>query len=290
MTVNRWFVAVAALTAAIAPSITGAATALATPTTAGPFELTLEYQVPWWEGGPNSPEGTFAARAPFCRSGTSIALPTRVGAAEARHRLTCDDGSGSLVVSASIGLGEHEVDRHPIIHGSFRILEGTGSYASLRGKGSQSSEILTEYLDPDWYLDPDCVSDVVGDFLCPAIVIWRSTLEGVAAEDAVAPTIAISSVDVTKLPRPAGAYSLALAIALGDEVEGNPVSYQLRVTPTTSARELAGNVGTAQAGTVSMTMPVRYYRPRVRAVLLRLTASDEVGNESSISQVVKLPR
>ena len=39
-----------------------------------------------------------------------------------------------------------------------------------------------------------------------------------------------------------------------------------------------------------MTMRVRYYRPRVRAIVLRLTVSDEVGNESSVSRVVELPR
>ena len=62
------------------------------------------------------------------------------------------------------------------------------------------------------------------------------------------------------------------------------------MTPTTSARELASNAGTTRAGTVSTTMRVRFYKPRVQAVVLRLTASDAVGNEISISQVVKLPR
>jgi hypothetical protein len=143
-------------------------------------------------------------------------------------------------------------------------------YVGLRGKGSLHSEITWLPDDP--------------------IVTTRSTLQGVAAEDAIAPAIGFSSVDVTKLPRPAGAYTLALAIALRDDVEGNPVSYTLRVTPTTSPRVLASDAGTTQAGTASMTLPVRYYRPRVRAVVLWLTASDEVGNENSVSQVVKLPR
>jgi hypothetical protein len=119
---------------------------------------------------------------------------------------------------------------------------------------------------------------------------WRSILQGVAAEDAIAPTIGVSNVDVRKLSRSAGAYSLDLALDLRDDVEGNPVSYQLRVTPTTSARVLASDAGTTQAGTVSMTMPMRYYRPRVRAVVLRLSASDEVGNETSLDYVLQLPR
>jgi hypothetical protein len=142
-------------------------------------------------------------------------------------------------------------------------------YVGLRGKGSLHSEITWLPDDP--------------------IVTTRSTLQGVAAEDAIAPAIGFSSVDVTKLPRPAGAYTLALAIALRDDVEVTP-SYTFRVTPTTSPRVLASDAGTTQAGTASMTLPVRYYRPRVRAVVLWLTASDEVGNENSVSQVVKLPR
>ena len=95
---------------------------------------------------------------------------------------------------------------------------------------------------------------------------------------------------VTKLPRPAGAYSLDVTIALRDEAEGSPVSYVLRVTPTTSARELASSSGTVQAGTASTTLRVRYYNPLKRAVLLRLNASDEVGNESSLDRVLRLPR
>ena len=92
-----------------------------------------------------------------------------------------------------------------------------------------------------------------------------------------------------ELRRPAGAYSLKLAIALRDELEGNPVSYTLRVTPATSARELASSVGTTQAGVVSVTMRTSQVFG-LRSMLVRLTASDEVGNESSVSQVVKLPR
>jgi hypothetical protein len=289
MTVNRSFVAVVALVAAIATSAVGAGTragsALAGPTATSPFVLTLEYQFSGWEHSIFEHEGTFAARAPFCRSGTFVPLADW-NVVDAKYRFTCDDGSGSLVVSASTGPGDHYPGQPPVVQGSFRILEGTGSYAGLRGKGSQASEILSERIDPD------CIPfepDVFGDESC-LIPIWRSTLEGVAGEDAVAPAIGFSSVDVKRLPRPAGAYSLDVAIALRDDVEGNPVSYLLRVTPTTSARELARSFGTTQDGAASVTMRVRYYKPPKRAVLLRLSASDEVGNESSINRVLRLPR
>ena len=284
MTLNRSLVAVVALIAAIATSAPGAG--LATPTTAAPFELTLEYQFPAWEAPILDAEGTFASRAPFCPSGTFFPLAWRVGAPEPKYRFTCDDGSGSLVVSTSVGPGDHYPGQPPVVEGSFRILEGTGSYAGLRGKGSQRSAILSERVDPD------CIPfepDVFGDESC-RIPIWRSTLQGVAGEDAVAPTVAFSNVEITKLGRPAGAYSLVLTIALRDNSEGSPVSYLLRVTPTTSARELARSFGTAQEGSTSMTMRFRYYKPPKRAVLLRLSVADEVGNESSVTQVVRLPR
>ncbi|MGH3077088.1 MAG: hypothetical protein ACRDPZ_02775, partial [Gaiellaceae bacterium] len=210
MTLYRSLVAVVALTAAIATSAigagTGASTALAAPAGASPFALTAEYRTgePWWEYPDHPHEGTFAARAPFCRSGTAVVLTA--SRPETRHRFTCDDGSGSLVVSiAESPFGQFDTT-------SWRILEGTGRYASLRGKGSSRTEILD---DPDG-----------------TVTFWN-TLEGVAAEDAIAPAIGFSSVKVAKLPRPAGAYSLKLAIDLRDDVEANPVSYLLRVTPTT---------------------------------------------------------
>ena len=269
MTVNRSLVVAAALAAAIAMSALGAGTragtALAAAAGASPFELTAEYRtgMPWWEFPDHPHEGTFAARAPFCRSGKAL-VREPASWPEARHQFTCDDGSGSIVVSiAQSPFGQFDTTM-------WRILEGTGSYVGLRGTGSSRNEILD---------DPD-----------DETMTWWNTLEGVAGEDATAPTIAFSSVKVTKLRRPAGAYSLGVATDLRDDIEGTPVSYELRVTPTTSARVLASNSGTTQAGNVSMTVPVRFYRPRVRAVVLRLTASDEVGNESSVSQVVRLPR
>ena len=79
----------------------------------------------------------------------------------------------------------------------------------LRGKGSLRSEILPPLADPDPPPPPP-----------PGSFTLRSTLQGIAAEDAIAPTIGFSSAEVTKLRRPAGAYSLKLAIALRDQSRG----------------------------------------------------------------------
>jgi hypothetical protein len=107
---------------------------------------------------------------------------------------------------------------------TWQILDGSGEYADLRGRGWVRAEPL-EIRD--------------------SVVTFRSTLGGVADRDAIAPTIGISSARATKLRRPARAYSIRVALALRDDVEGNSVSYTLRVF---SARgiELARKSGTAE--------------------------------------------
>jgi hypothetical protein len=88
------------------------------------------------------------------------------------------------------------------------------------------------------------------------------------------------------LARP-GAYSIKLALALRDDVAGNPVSYTLRVT-TLSGTELARRFGTTADPTVPLTL--RIYRPRAKAVWLELDAEDPVGNAVSVSRALRLPR
>ena len=283
MSIDRSFVAGAVVLAlGLIGVICGGATPVqAAGAAASELELTLEYHVSW-EGpwNPNSVEGTFTAGAPFCPSGTFVATTPRVGSSDTRYAFTCDDNSGGLDASALYpfdAYGEGQV-----AEGGFRILAGTGSYAGLRGRGTQRTENLGEHL-----VDPGCVGEY--EVSCPSIVTWRSTLRGVAGEDAVAPAVAFSAVKARKLPQPADAYSLHLELALRDNVEG-PIAYLLRVTPTTSVRELARSFGATRDGAASMTMRFRYHNPAKRAVLLRLGVSDEVGNESSASQVVRLPR
>ena len=96
---------------------------------------------------------------------------------------------------------------------------------------------------------------------------------------------------MTKLRRPAGAYSIKVALSLRDDVEGNTVAYMLRVTQTRAHRliVLASKEGTAASGSVSTTLRV-VLGQRVRSVQLRLSASDPAGNERSIVRSLSLPR
>jgi hypothetical protein len=151
---------------------------------------------------------------------------------------------------------------------TWQILDGSGEYADLRGRGWVRAEPL-EIRD--------------------SVVTFRSTLGGVADLDVVAPTIAIASARAAKLRRPAGAYSIKVALALRDDVEGNSVSYTLRVFNARGI-ELARKSGTAETEAVPLVLRVLPRSAKKKTVRLELTASDPVGNATSLTRVLKLRR
>ena len=236
-------------------------------TSATPFELTVQGRDTWHLGGnPRGPlaelQWTFRSRAPFCATGTFVEYG---GPGWSKWHLTCDDGTGSLTVLLSRPW-DHQT---PVWNTTWRILDGTGRYADLRGEGSMRIEVLGH--------------EIAGS---EEVLTWRGALEGQVERDAVAPTIAITSARATKLPRPAGAYALRLRVALRDDVADNRVSYTLRVSA--GRLELARRFGTAKAGAVSMTLRIRLVGARI--IRLVLTGEDPVGNAVSISRPVRLPR
>ena len=109
--------------------------------------------------------------------------------------------------------------------------------------------------------------------------------------DAVAPTIALASAKASKVKGTKGVYTIPVALDIRDDVEDNPVTYKVIVTRENGAGPwLASKSGEAMGG-VSFELRVR--RPlayAVRAVLIRTTAVDPVGNESSLDATVKLPK
>jgi hypothetical protein len=248
-----------------------AATALAARSAAGPFEIVAleryEAECPdWWTcPGGGTYVATFTSGAPFCESGTLDYAASR-GFNEDAWRYTCSDGSGSLTL-AEHGRGQG---------GEWTIVEGSGRHASLRGKGSYGFEPLSEG-PPAW--------------------VYRTTLQGFADADAVAPSVAFTSASATKLRRPAGAYSIDVALTLRDDVEGNTVAYRLRVMDGAQSypfdrprRELDRIEGSTASGSASTNLRVYPSSKRVRNVVLLLSASDPVGNEVSLVRSLKLPR
>ena len=197
-----------AVLVALAAGIVGVGTmaALAASSAAGRFELMFQASHEAVPASPTYPfglrhTGTFTSGAPFCPTGTLVDIQVLGGVSSplrARRQYTCDDGSGSLVFF---------VDDPELEHGStgtWSIEEGTGRYAGLRGRGQYRGEIL---------------SGSPSDF---GSVVFRASWQGVADVDAVAPTISVTSARATKLRRPAGAYSIRVALVMRDDVDGNP--------------------------------------------------------------------
>ena len=188
-----------------------AATALAARSAASPFELVLQGRYEAFVQGDVLLDGqlvaTFTSGAPFCESGTAVdvELPARSSPVAGARRYTCADGSGSLTRAEA---DPRRARATTPGSGEWTIVEGSGRHMGLRGKGTFIGELLSG--DP-W------------DFASPIEV--RTTLQGLVAADAVAPSLAFTSASVTKLRRPAGAYSIKVALSLRDDVEGSTVAY-----------------------------------------------------------------
>jgi hypothetical protein len=203
--------------------------------------------------------GTFTSKAPFCESGSAVDVYDDVWIG---HRFVCADGSGSIALRIGNPDGEWG-------NSDWSILEGTGQYASLRGRGTTRWEALDDF----WYGGP-----------------FHATFQGVAAADAVAPTIALASTKASKVKGKKGAYTIPVALDIRDDVEDNPVTYKVIVKRESGAGPwLASKSGEAIGG-VSFELRVRSLNAGVKAVLIRTTAVDPVGNESSLDVTVKLPK
>jgi hypothetical protein len=233
--------------------------ALAAGSAAKPFEMVLNGEGEWddfW--GVLRTSEAFTSKAPFCESGSVASVDIGV------RRFACADGSGSITLDLlDMGLPQPSFG-----DGDWSILEATGQYASLRGRGTFRSEPLSE--------------DEFG-------FAFRSTFQGVADADAVAPTIAVANLKASKVKGKKGVYAISVALDIRDNVGDNPVAYTVSVRRESGTGPwLALKSGEAIGG-ISFELRVRRPNGRVRAVLIRTTAVDPVGNESSLDARVKLP-
>lgn len=229
-------------------------------TAASPFELVVQ-----GHAVDVIVDGTFTSSAPFCESGTAAYAGQRGGYYSEVY--TCSDGSGSLTFRYTP-------------EGDWTIVEGSGRYESLRGRGEYSVENLGSGDDAFTWEFRTKLQGLVG---------WGAELAEKA--DTVAPSLAFMSASVTKLRRPASAYSIKVAFSVQDDVEGNTVAYMLRVTQTRAHRliVLASNEGAIASGSVSMTLRVVPGK-HVRSVQLRLSGSDPNGNAQFLVRSLTLPR
>jgi hypothetical protein len=195
-------------------------------------------------------EGRFTASAPFCPVGTAVDIrDIEVEPLTVLRTYTCDDGSGSFTALMPALAGEHGGT------GTWKIVAGTGRYATLRGLGTYTGHIVSG--------DPNVFETIV----------YTTSWEGTVDFDTVAPTVT-SRATAKKLRKPPRSYSIRTSV---DAHEG-PVTYSVDVRAGKAF--LALKQGTSATGRVTTTS--RVHAPRgVRKLTVIVTVSDAVGNETA---------
>ena len=206
-------------------------------------------------------EGRFTASAPFCSAGTAVDVRDVVlEPLTVLRRHTCDDGSGTFTALLPGAIAEHGGT------GTWKIVEGSGRYATLRGVGTYTGERLSG--------DPN-------DFLS---IKYRTTWQGVVDFDAVAPSLALTA-RAKKLVRPARTYSLRLDLSLTDNVAGAAISYSVALHA--AGRFVGSRAGTTSSGHATVGLRIRPPR-RARRVQVVVTATDAVGNAGTLTRSLRL--
>lgn len=210
-------------------------------------------------------EGPFTASASFCSSGYAVDLEWLgpLGSVHGTRQFTCSDGSGSVTARQQV----LRTDLVTFLEGDWQIAEGTGRYATLRGKGTFATALSGNPIDP-------------------ATRTFRETWRGVVDFDDTPPTVAISRASAERLRRPAGAYRIRIGISARDGSAANAVSYRIAVR--SGGRELASKSGETTSGTASTVFRVRPNK-NLRSLRLVIVASDPLGNERTVTRSLRLP-
>jgi hypothetical protein len=203
--------------------------------------------------------GTFTASAPACATGHIADV--RWDAPAIIRRYICDDGSGTFVARITTEEAEHGDSG---AGGTWRIVDGSGAYAQLRGKGTFRGV------------------QTGGTILDFASITFRATWSGAVGFDAVAPTLSISQPKVQKITH--GTYRVAFALSARDAA--NAVSYDVVVTAA-NGEPVAKRSGTAASGRASA--PISLQTQGGRTLRVAATASDAVGNATSTVRKIRVP-
>lgn len=205
-------------------------------------------------------EGTFRSASPFCGAGDVAELPRSLSGRwmSGLRRLTCSDGSGSVTVRTWLmGMDEASASES----GVWQIVEGTGDYASLRGKGAYARVVEGKGRDAS----------------------ARETWAGEAGLDAAAPKVAFSQISVARAPTP-GWHVVRIALTARDGE--SPVYF---LVSASNRFLLAARSGTTATGIAVVALRVHPGTggPTIR---LKLEASDRVGNTTTVVRTLDLPR
>jgi len=208
-------------------------------------------------------EGRFTASAPFCPAGKAVDVrDLETEPLTVLRTFTCDDGTGSFTAYMPALAGEHGGT------GTWKIVDGTGRYATLRGVGSYTGKIVSG--DPQNF----------------ETIVYHTDWQGVVAFDAVSPTVEVNA-SAAKLKRPARTYAVRVAVKAPDDVAGNSVAYTVDVRAGRSY--LAYRKGTISTGTAVVKLRVRAPRAAQNLQVI-VTATDPVGNEATATRSVRLKR
>jgi hypothetical protein len=207
-------------------------------------------------------DGRFTASAPFCPAGRAYDVHHfERDPLDVLRIHTCDDGSGSF--TAFMPVVTHE---HGAASGTWRIVEGTSRYATLRGMGTYTSTLID------------------GDPARFETITYRTDWQGVVDFDAEPPAVERFTATARKLRQRVRTYALRIGLTLRDT--GVPVSYTADVRAGRAA--LGFKRGSTTSGDAVLAFRIRPPRA-ARAVRVLLTARDALGNESSTSRLVRLP-
>jgi hypothetical protein len=207
-------------------------------------------------------DGRFTASAPFCSAGHAHDMHFVVeGEFLSVHRIyTCDDGSGSFTAWMPTVRNEHGGAT-----GAWKIVEGTGQYATLRGFGTYTSTLISG--------NPELFDTIV----------YRTSWQGVVDFDADPPAIQKFTTTARKLRQRLRTYELRIALTLRDT--GAPISYTVDIR---AGRALLGfKQGSTASGQATITVRIRPPRAS-RSARILLTAHDALGNETGASRSASL--
>ena len=205
-------------------------------------------------------DGRFTASAPFCSAGRAYdvrQIDDSVSLTVWRLH-TCDDGTGSFTAFMPGLRSEHGGT------GAWKIVEGTGRYATLRGMGSYTGTLLSG--DPENF---------------PTIV-YRTHWQGLVDFDADPPAIASFATTTKKLPLARRSYSLRVAVTAQDQ--STPIQFAVDVSAGRTPLSTKMSTGSGKALIALRISPP----PRARGVRIALTTTDALGNTSTTSRSVKL--
>ena len=206
-------------------------------------------------------DGRFTALTPFCSAGR--AYDTRhfdtAGWLTVQRLHTCDDGSGSFTVFMPNVRAEHGGS------GNWQIVEGTGRYTTLRGRGTYTGTIVSG--------NPELFDTIA----------YTTSWQGAVGLDADPPAIDALVATARKVRQRPRTYVLRVDLTARDATV--PVEYTVDVLAGRSRLDFkSGSTASGQA-----TITFRLRTPRgAGSVRVALTARDALGNETTASRSVKL--